>query len=462
MIKSSFYLVPGNTIKLYKLCGGIFVVWLCCVQSTFAQVSNSEGLSPIDGVVISKVQTSQQQAVKRGAVFKDCDYCPEMVLIPAGQFFMGASREDELENLPKESRPNNQPQHSVELVRFAIGKFPVTRSQYGVFVNATDRRSDGCQVWIGSQWEKDLPKDWRNPGFIQDERHPVTCVSWDDASAYVEWLTQKTGKRYRLLSEAEWEYSARAGTTTSRYWGNDGNLSCAYANGADKTAKAQVLGAGSWTVANCTDNYAYTAPVGSFQSNLFGLYDMLGNVSQWTQDCWNDNYLGAPADGNPWIIGNCRARVVRGASWLGYPREMRSSYRWALPLAYRSFTIGFRVALTIDSSHQDFNPHDTLNQALERISSPSASYIGRLRAKIKPNITFTDNFLQTVVGNPSADVEVTCSPSGKIESVDLVKSSGNSAWDEAVLNGLRKTAMLPRDVEGSVSIRIVLSFRPRD
>ena len=329
-----------------KLLKTFFAVTLICLsQVAYAQVSNGEGFTPMEGVVIPKAQSLQ--LVTPGAVFKDCDDCPEMVVIPTGQFVMGASPgEEERENLHKDFRDRSQPQHRVEVRRFAAGKFSVTRAQYEVFVSATGRKSDGCYVWTGSKWEIDLAKDWRNPGYAQDERHPVACISWDDASAYVQWLSQKTGKSYRLLSEAEWEYAARAGTTTYRYWGDDGNFSCSYANGADETAKAQVPGASNWAVATCNDRFAYTSPVGSFQPNRFGLYDMLGNVWQWTQDCWNPSYSGAPTDGSAWTGGDCSQRVLRGGSWFSLPQYLRSAFRYWGTAAGRDVKLGFRVART--------------------------------------------------------------------------------------------------------------------
>ena len=227
---------------------------------------------------------------------------------------------------------------------FAAGRYEVTRGQYRVFAEATGRSGEGCFVWAGNKFERDLSKDWRNPGYAQDDTHPVACVIWEDASAYVAWLSQKTGKDYRLLTEAEWEFAARAGTTTTRFWGDDGNMSCSFANGADLTTKAQVSGFSNSLVANCNDRYAYSAPVGSYRANAFGLHDMLGNVFEWTQDCWNDNYHGAPTDGSAWMTVTCSRRVVRGGSWSDDPRGLRSAYRFGLTTAFRSNYAGFRVA----------------------------------------------------------------------------------------------------------------------
>ena len=267
-----------------------------------------------------------------------------MVAIPAGRFVMGvAPGEEEREALSDQFRNRSQPQRTVAVKSFSAGKFEITRGQYRVFAEATGRSSDGCFVWIGAGFEKDPTRGWRNTGYAQDDQHPVVCVSWDDASAYVKWLSQRTGKNYRLLTEAEWEYAARAGTTTTRYWG-DASMSCGYANGADLTAHAQVPGAVDWPVANCNDRYAYTAPVGSYRVNAFGLYDMLGNVWEWTQDCWNENYSGAPTDGSAWAIGDCSQRAVRGGSWEDAPLGLRAAYRVGSPTVIRVYIRGFRVA----------------------------------------------------------------------------------------------------------------------
>jgi formylglycine-generating enzyme required for sulfatase activity len=282
-----------------------------------------------------------------GKVFTDCVDCPEMVVIPAGRFVMGAAPgEEERETLSEPFRHRSQPQHAVEVAGFSAGKFEITRGQYRVFAEATGRRSDGCFVWTVDGFEHDPTKDWRNPGYAQDDAHPVACVSWDDASAYARWLAARTGKDYRLLTEAEWEYAARAGTATARFWGDDGNMSCGFANGADLTTATQVPNADTWDIANCSDLYAYTAPVGSYRANSFGLHDMLGNVWEWTQDCWNGNYSGAPVDGSAWAAGDCFLRAVRGGSWEDAPLGVRAAYRVGSPTVIRVYIRGFRVGRT--------------------------------------------------------------------------------------------------------------------
>jgi formylglycine-generating enzyme required for sulfatase activity len=180
---------------------------------------------------------------------------------------------------------------------------------------------------------------------LQDDSHPVVCVNRDDANAYVAWLSAKVGQEYRLPSEAEWEYAARAGTVTSRYWGDDPRLTCLHANGADQSARRHIPGAGDWAIHECDDGYAYTSPAGRFQANAFGLKDMLGNAWEWTEDCWHDNYIGAPTDGSPWTSGGeCGELVLRGGAWDYGPQLLRSAYRSRVGAANRDVGLGFRVA----------------------------------------------------------------------------------------------------------------------
>lgn len=284
-------------------------------------------------------------SLAQAPAFRDCADCPDMLVVPAGQFVMGAApSEEEREHLAEAFRHRSQPPRTVQVRRFAVGKFEVTRGQYRVFAAVTQRSSDGCFFWNGADFEKDPARDWRNPGYAQDDTHPVVCVSWDDASAYVQWLAQQTGKRYRLPSEAEWEYAARAGSASARFWGEDGNAFCAYANGADQRARAQAAHAAQWGAAPCDDRHAYTAPVGSYRANAFAVHDMLGNAGEWTQDCWNGNYSGAPLDGRAWLSGDCALRAVRGGAWDDAPTGLRAAYRVGSPTVIRLYSRGFRVA----------------------------------------------------------------------------------------------------------------------
>jgi formylglycine-generating enzyme len=298
---------------------------------------------------VSMALTLHSAAAGEGAVgvFKDCAECPEMIVVPGGRFMMGvAPAEEEREGLSESFRGRSEPRRAVDVKRFAAGRFEVTRGQYRVFAEATGHVTDGCFVWRGGKFEHDPARDWRNPGYPQDDSHPVVCVSWNDANAYARWLSERTGRHYRLLSEAEWEYAARAGTATTRFWGDGVDRTCDYANGADVATRTHVPGASEWPGSRCDDRHAFTAPVGSYRPNPFGLYDMLGNVWEWTQDCWNANYNGAPADASAWSTGNCAWRVVRGGSWEDASVGLRPAYRVGSPTVIRVYIRGFRVAAT--------------------------------------------------------------------------------------------------------------------
>lgn len=245
---------------------------------------------------------------------------------------------------------DERPQHTVTIAKaFALGQYPVTRGEFAEFVRETGHDPRGCYVYTRGEWILLKTRSWRNPGYVQSDQHPAVCVSYGDAQRYVQWLSKKTGKSYRLPTEAEWEYAARAGTTTARFWGDGRDQACEFADVADLTG----AGALRWNKHNkeqvfqCRDGFAYTAPVGSFRPNAFGLYDMLGNVFQWTEDCYHDSYNGAPSDGSAWTSGKCEGRVQRGGSWSNGPRSTRSADRNGSPPAYRNVDIGFRVARTL-------------------------------------------------------------------------------------------------------------------
>ena len=283
------------------------------------------------------------RAREPGDVFRDCPTCPEMAVIPAGTFLMGSDRRDD------ESYDNERPRHRVTVDGFALGVHEVTRDEYAAFVAATGRGSgDRCYAFDADDERFDWRSEasWRSPGYPQAGDHPAVCVNWEDAQAYVGWLSEETGEAYRLPSESEWEYAARAGTTTRRHWGDDADDGCAYANGADRTAKRRF---DNWTAADCTDGALWTALVGTYQPNGFGLHDILGNVWEWVEDCWHDDYDGAPRDGSAWTRGgDCGRRVLRGGSWDVGPRLLRSAIRYRNVAEVRDTIVGFRVARTLD------------------------------------------------------------------------------------------------------------------
>jgi formylglycine-generating enzyme required for sulfatase activity/Tfp pilus assembly protein PilF len=273
---------------------------------------------------------------KAGEVFSDCEGCPIMVVVPAGEFAMGSPAS---EAKPEEGE---SPQHAVKIAQaFAVGRFEITAAQFEEFVKASKYKfGERCNLWTGTEW-KELPGSFRETGFVQTPQHPAACINWSDAQAYIAWLGQRSGRPYRLLTEAEWEYSARGRSTTRYYFGNDADKICEFANVADRTAKEKYT---QWTVANCADGFVNTSPVGSFKPNAFGLYDMHGNVSEWVEDCYRQDYRGASNDAAAANMPNCPLRVLRGGSWIGHPKALRSASRLRRSPEDRYSNIGFRVA----------------------------------------------------------------------------------------------------------------------
>jgi formylglycine-generating enzyme required for sulfatase activity len=227
-----------------------------------------------------------------GKTFRDCDTCPEMVVIPSGSFRMG--------DLSGGGGSNRKPVREVRIgYNFAVGKYEVTQDEWVAVMGSNSSHFKGL-------------------------RNPVEQVSWNDARAFVVRLSEKAGKKYRLLSESEWEYMARAGSTFKYPWGNEFDASKANNNG-------------SWTV-----------PVGSYGANNFGVYEAAGNVWEWVGDCWHENYSGAPIDGSAWTSGgDCSKRVLRGGSWNDGPGGLRSALRYWGNAWERNYFFGFRIARTL-------------------------------------------------------------------------------------------------------------------
>ena len=288
-----------------------------------------------------EAEERRRRAQAPGTMFRDCPGCPELVVVPEGTYRMGSPESE------SGRRDREGPVRRVTIgYRLAVGVKEVTRGEFARFVSETGRSMGGsCWEWDG-EWKERSGRNWKSPGYSQTDEHPVVCVSWDDAKAYVDWLSGKTGKEYRLLSEAEWEYVARAGTRTARYWGESESGQCRYANGADEALKRRDSD-WKWTTASCDDGFARTAPVGAYEANGFGLHDVLGNVSEWTEDCYNESYRGAPSDGSAWESGNCSRRVLRGGSWDYGPGYLRSANRSGDTTGVRLNTLGFRVARTL-------------------------------------------------------------------------------------------------------------------
>jgi formylglycine-generating enzyme required for sulfatase activity len=265
-------------------------------------------------------------------------------VLPAGTFTMGsppdeqqlaALRADNVDALKGEL-----PQRGVNVASFAIGVQAVSRAQFAAFVRAAKYQTDaeksgGCGIWQDNRYQRQHDKNWLNPGIAQTDDHPVVCVSWNDAQAYVQWLSQTTGRAYRLPSEAEREYATRAGQTTHFWWG-------------DRIGTDQ---------ANYNGNFVYhrsargefrqkTMPGNSFKANPFGLFGLHGNVYEWVEDCWHNDYNGAPVTATAWRLNCARAEYVRrGGSWVSNPVYLRSAYRARGAADMRESGTGFRVAL---------------------------------------------------------------------------------------------------------------------
>ena len=232
------------------------------------------------------------------------------------------------------------PQHEVTIVKpFAAGRFAVTRDEFEAFLKGSGYEPEaGCYIQINNEWKIDVTKSYRSPGFTQTGSHPVICVSWNDAEAYAKWLSERTGSAYRLLSESEREYVARAGTTTPFWWGR--SITPEQAN-YDGTVMLHSGGGRKG------DFRRATVRVKSFP-NPWGLYQVHGNVWEWVEDCWSDNYQNTPRDGSPNLSPECARRVLRGGSWNQEPWTLRAAYRGANSQDMRGSYSGFRVARTLN------------------------------------------------------------------------------------------------------------------
>lgn len=250
---------------------------------------------------------------------RDCEACPVMVQVPPGRFAMGSPDSE------RRRDDDEGPVHEVTLDRaFAIGKYETTWSEWeSCIADGACRVPVGHGMPEGSNWGKGS--------------RPVINVSWGDVQDYLRWLSAKTGGAYRLPTEAEWEYAARGGVSARYPDGDDAATICRIGNGADLATDFNNRN-------DCYDGVGRrTAPVGSYAANGFGLHDAIGNVWEWTQDCWNRGYEDAPVNGDARIDGDCTQRTIRGGSWGSYPHNLRHATRQGLQRSYRGHEVGFRV-----------------------------------------------------------------------------------------------------------------------
>lgn len=273
-----------------------------------------------------------------GSAFTDATVGMEFVAVPGGCFQMGDSFGD--------GESDERPVHEVCVDSFTMGKYSVTVGQFRKFVISTGYRTDaenggGCfTVDANGHWSKVSSANWKNPGFSQTDSHPVVCISWKDATEFSKWLTQQNGKTYRLPTEAEWEYAARGATNGRNFWGDSADDACNYANVRDRTASKTRLP--RLTPHDCDDRCVFTAPVGSYRPNPFGLYDMMGNVWQWTGDWYSESYYSVSPRNNPQGAFSGSRRVPRGGSWRSSAEHVRASLR-VHPPSSQTAGVGFRL-----------------------------------------------------------------------------------------------------------------------
>lgn len=263
-------------------------------------------------------------APRPGTVLWDGPAYPAMIVVPAGRFSMGSPADE------PGRRADEGPVHRVDIARpFAVGRMPVSVGEFARFVAETGYDAGAtCKTFEGGSWDDHRAgRNWRNPGFAQTADDPVVCMNYADALAYAAWLSRRTGHAYRLLSEAEYEYAARAGSTTPWWWGD-------------------AIGANRASCTSCGNprSPTGTVPSGRFPPNAFGLYDMAGNAWSWVADCWNADYAGAPADGSPRTDGDCTRRAQRGGAWFYAPGALRSAIRVGDEADLRNYHNGFRLA----------------------------------------------------------------------------------------------------------------------
>jgi formylglycine-generating enzyme required for sulfatase activity len=316
-------------------------VWMLVPKPHTAPPSSQQQPTTAAGPA-AQPRTQLQRTLKPMETFADCAGCPQMVALAAGQFMMGSSQDDIDNGL---AGANEGPQHKVVIPQpFAVGRFEVTRDQFEAFVDATGYKFSNRCVTFESNTPQERPdRSFRNPGFTQTGTNPAVCIGWTDAKAYVAWLVQSTGKPYRLLSESEWEYASRGGSTSRYGFGDDAADLCQYANGADQSAEQAKLPS-DYAYMACSDGYAHTAPVGSFKANGWSLSDTLGNAWELTEDCYAADYTTMPADGSAREAADCPARTARGGSWFSNASSLRPAVRAGAAPDQRHDDLGFRVA----------------------------------------------------------------------------------------------------------------------
>lgn len=288
------------------------------------------------------VQTKAFSKITIGAIFSDCPDCPSMIVIPPKNHLPEAGQSAEV-----------QTGHMVESAQpFAVARFEVSRGEYANFVSTTGYNTNGCLTYEKNEWLQREQHNWQSPGYDQDNTHPAVCISWVDANNYVRWISDLTGKQYRLLSSSEWEYLARDGYSDSDKTNDSLRNICQFANVADTSALQTYPG---WLVHKCEDQYVHTSPVNSsqFKVNYFGVSGLLGNAFEWVSDCWNEENQDVSSGGTAHLASDCTRHVLRGGSWFSQPDYVRFGFQNRFDSNIRASTFGFRIA-------RDLDPEETI------------------------------------------------------------------------------------------------------
>lgn len=360
------------------------------------------------------------------AVFRDCADAPEMIALGGGRYRMG--------DLVGDGKPYELPAHEVQIAAFAIGRFEITNAEWQACV-----KDGGCSAS-------------KIPGDASHGRYPVEGVTWTQAKAYATWLAAHTGKPYRLLSEAEWEYAARSGNEGRYYWGSFDPSPCSYANLMDASGKR--ANPERYWAESCNDGFATAAPVGSFPPNAWGLYDMLGNVWEWVGDCWHSDYSNAPADGSAWPADPCRKHVNRGGGWGNNANSLRLSSRDADPTDTSSEGLGFRIARTLSAGELQQLATTTPDK---RVTTPGPTLLTKAQRKqaeaAARNATATSprtpspvaaSFTTSLALERQLDVHITVKANQSWKNV-LQHTEGSTQQDYVLSTRLRSDGLLYGD-----------------
>jgi sulfatase modifying factor 1 len=313
-----------------------------------------KGLAAVAALFICFVGTAPEAKAQAGAgdILSDCDHCPDLVVVPPGQFRMGTPLGVDVDNETGEQPPIQMTIPNA----FALGRTEVSRAEFDVFARATGfEPTILCRVWNDKlqRYDDDPARTWKTPGVPERPKpeHPVSCVSWQDAKLYVAWLAADTGLPYRLPTEAEWEYAARAGSDALYPWGDSAHQGCRWVNAYDLDSRERYPLA--WTHMACRDGFAGVAPVGALEPNAFGLHDMLGNVWEFAEDCATKSHVGRPQDGRAWVWqGGCARIIQRGGGWMTSVARIRPGYHGDANATHRFDFGGFRVARDLTESER--------------------------------------------------------------------------------------------------------------